>query len=44
MIMERAINDKHYSQQYTWTKFISHVLMIFILLIGLIQVIKALSD
>jgi hypothetical protein len=42
--MDRVINDKNYSQPYTWTKFISHVLVVFILLLGLIQVVKALSE
>jgi hypothetical protein len=43
-MMEKTINDKDYPQQYTWTRFISHVLVVFILLIGLVQVIKALSE
>lgn len=42
--MEKVVNDKDYPQQYTWTRFLSHVLVVFILLIGLVQVIKALSE
>lgn len=44
VIMEKIVNDKEYPQQYTWTKFLSHVLVVFILLFIMVQVIKTLSE
>jgi len=42
--MEKIVNDKEYPQQYTWPKFISHVLVVFIMLFIMVQVIKTLSE
>jgi hypothetical protein len=43
-MMEKIVNDKEYPQQYTWPKFISHVLVVFIMLFIMVQVIKTLSE
>ena len=42
--MEKIVNDKEVPQQYTWSKFISHVLVVFVLLFVIGQVIKTLSE
>ncbi len=45
-MMEKIINDnsKEYPQQYTWLKFFSHVLVVFVMLFIMVQVIKTLSE
>jgi len=45
-IMEKIVNDnsREYPQQYTWPKFISHVLVVFLMLFIMVQVIKTLSE
>lgn len=40
-MMEKTFNGKEYPQQYTWPKFITHVLVVFILLIGFVLALKA---